>query len=192
MSFIAGILRFELNLNNVVAGLYDTIKITIPRQLNEEDISFYCRIISFCHSYRQGATLNSNIADEREPHIINTSVIGDFTLWARCCTVDSRVLRRIVKNYPDCIVNIYFVNKSELFGFCNSLRGSKENWVENINFYLWEEEMLNQIVKYEKNRNLWNFTLLDTDTFFLQTNDFEVQSQLVKIDIWENFQHSLS
>jgi uncharacterized protein YaeQ len=192
MSFVAGILRFEFNLNNISEGIYDSLKITLPRHLNEDSLAFYGKILSFCHVYRLGVALSSDTCDERIPQASLTSPAEELLIWMRFASVDSRSLRRICKSYPNCSFNIYFSNQEQILTFCNTLRGANENWVENINFYLWQEEVLVNIAEREKNRNVWNFTLLDDNNFYLEVNGEEYHSQIRSVDIWKNFQYAIS
>jgi hypothetical protein len=70
------------------------------------------------------------------------------------------------------------------------LRGSKTNWVKEIQFYRIPIEILEALVPLERSSPVWNVTIID-DEMYLTCDEVELQARISTVDIWSAFQESL-
>jgi hypothetical protein len=70
------------------------------------------------------------------------------------------------------------------------LRGSKTNWVKDIQFYLIPTAILEAIVPLQRSSPLWNVTIVD-DELYLTCDETDLQARISSVDIWAAYQESL-
>jgi hypothetical protein len=71
------------------------------------------------------------------------------------------------------------------------LRGSKTNWVKEVQFYLIPSPILQDLIPLERSSPLWSVTIVDNQ-LYLTCDGVEFQSEIIPIDIWQSYQESLS
>jgi hypothetical protein len=70
------------------------------------------------------------------------------------------------------------------------LRGSKTNWVKDVQFYLIPSTILQELIPLESSSPNWSATIVDNQ-LYLTCDGVELQSEISPIDIWRSYQESL-
>jgi hypothetical protein len=82
------------------------------------------------------------------------------------------------------------VDPAQVQTFCHQLRGSKTNWVKDIQFYLVPSPLLSELLPYESTSPHWTATIID-NRLYLNVDGHDFDAEIKHIDIWEAYQQSL-
>jgi hypothetical protein len=91
---------------------------------------------------------------------------------------------------PDAEHRIYFYEASQIQEFCHLLRGSKTNWVQDIQFFMIQPTLLEALVPISRSSPEWQVTYID-NYLYLQVDGTELESNITPVDIWAEYQESL-
>lgn len=187
MAFTLGFYSFNVSLNDSSRGLYTSFRVKTARHPNESLEHLYARVIALGHSYEPGLEFSQGLFEEKEPTIWKRDLLGQPEIWIQLGVPDRKKLERVLKAHPHAIIRIYFWEPEQLDAFCWMLRGSRTNWVEQIQFYSIEERLLSDLAQNEKSSSSWNMTFMDS-TLYLSTENGDFTSTMEPIDIWDAFQ----
>jgi uncharacterized protein YaeQ len=193
MRFISGIFKITIQLSKVEAGIYETLKLTLSLHESETEINLYSKILSLCHAYTYGMVLKNDPKDIKSPDLYIDSpeyYHNQGTIFGYIGCPDSKRIRHVNKQAS--VIKIYFYQERQIYEFCQQLRGAKENWVENIEFYLFKEKQLIEIATEINSKQIWSVTILDQNSMFCTIRDVQHTVEVMNIDIWEYYQLSLA
>lgn len=190
MTFIAAFYNFAIELTHSDRGVFESFRVKTPRHETESIEHLYARMIAFCHAYRPGQEFTQGFADPKEPTIWLRDAVGDVLLWIQVGVPDKRKLELSLKHYPRAEHRVYFFDKSHAYSFCHSLRGSKTNWIEGVQFYQIQPALLQELSAHEISSPHWNITFVD-QCMYLDIDGFDLESEITEVDIWVAFQESL-
>jgi uncharacterized protein YaeQ len=191
MTFIAAFHTFTIDLNHSDRELFTSFRIKIPRHELESHHHFYARILAYTHAYRSEIHFTDEISEPKEPTIEQRNSIGALQLWTQVGAPDKRKLELALKQHPEAEHRIYFYTPEDLETFCHHLRGSKTNWIENVQFYQLDQDLLERLIENESSSPHWNLSFID-DRIYLSVNNIELESEVLQLDIWAAFQESLT
>jgi uncharacterized protein YaeQ len=191
MTFVAGFYSFSIELNNSDRGAFAKFRLKLPRHELESREHFYARLIAFLHSYTEGLSFAHELSDPKLPTIWHTDAISNVATWIQVGVPEKRKLELSLKHHPHAEHRVYFRSATDdIQRFCHLLRGSRTNWVQNIEFYLIESALLESLEQCESSSSDWVFSCID-DRVYLTANNHNFEASITPIDIWSEFQRSL-
>ncbi len=190
MTFVAAFYTFSIELNIPERGLFTSFRLKVPRHELESLEHFCARMIAFLHCYRSGIAFTQEVSDPREPTILLTDTIGERLLWVHVGGIERRKLELSLKQNPNTPHIVYFFEPAQIHGFCHSLRGSKSNWIESVQFFLIDSDFLTRLAERERTSPSWVASFLDQRVYLsIDGSDFE--SDLLPLDMWSEYQKHL-
>jgi uncharacterized protein YaeQ len=190
MTFVAAFHTFTIELNHSDRNIYTNFRLKVPRHELEPHEHFYARLIAYTHAYRSGIEFTQGALNSKEATIVYQDEVGTLHLSAHVGAPEKRKLELSLKQHADAEHRIYLYDDHDLSLFCHHLRGSSTNWVENVLFYRIDQEFLTNLIELESSSPRWNISFID-DRLYLTVDGVELESEIVPIDIWSEFQRSL-
>lgn len=190
MTFVAAFYTFSVELNVAERELYTSFRLKVPRHELESVQHLYARMIAFLHCYRDGQMFTKEVSDPKEPTIVLTDPVGELLLWVHVGGIERRKLELSLKQHPKTPHSVYFFDETQIHAFCHALRGSKSNWVEDVQFFLLDRDFLDQVASLERTSPAWVATFID-DRIYLTIDGRDFESPLRAVDIWDEYQKHL-
>lgn len=190
MSFAAAFYNFTVDLSHNDRDIFTRFRVKTPLHPNESLEHLYARMIAYVHCYREDQGFSQGLFEPKEPTIWQRDILGDTLLWVQLGTPSKKKLETTLRAHPTAEHRIYFYESGQIAQFCHMLRGSKTNWVRDIQFYRIPSDLLESLVPLERSSPLWNVTIID-DELYLTCDGHELQSRIATVDIWEAYQESL-
>jgi len=190
MSFAAAFYNFSITLNNAEQGVFCRFRIKVPLHPLESLEHLSARMLAFTHCYREGQAFSSVLFEPKEPTIWHKDVTGDVLLWAQVGCPDRKKLEHSLRSAPLAEHRIYFFHPEQVPEFCHMLRGSKTNWVQDIQFFMLPEKIIAELVPLSRSSPEWLVTYID-DRLYLTCDGAEFEAELRSIDIWSCYQDYL-
>ena|GEM_PF-1051575 len=191
MTFVAGFYNFSIELNQADQGLFVAFRLKTPRHELESPQHFYARMTSFLHCYRQGQEFTRDTLDPKLPTIWEKDAVGALHLWVKVGLCDKRTIEVSLKQHPKAMHVVYFFEESQKQSFCHHLRGSKTNWIRDVQFYQLCPSFLEKLAMYESSSPQWTVTIVD-NRIYINVDGNDLESDISPIDIWEAYQESLN
>jgi uncharacterized protein YaeQ len=190
MSFVDRFYSFTIELTAAERNLYEKLRFKIPKYPDEELGDLLARVFSYLHCYAPEMQFSANPADHQSPTLFSLSPSGNFESYAFVGLPDLKSLRLSVRQQNRANCSVYFYRPEQLERFCHQLRGSKENWVTEIKFFMIRHPNLESLIISERVSISWQIIAID-DIFYLENGDHSQQVHFEAIDIWAAFQESL-
>lgn len=190
MTFVSGFYSFQIELSNTDKEQYASLRLKVPRHPDETDAFILARILSYSEEYEEGLTFSRGLFEPKEPTIWKHSVIEELLVWCEVGLPPLEKLQRALRHHPEAKFSIYFYSQEHVDGFCYYLRGSKSNWVKDINFYLIDELFLNNLSEKLRTSNRWQLAI-NEGIVFLNVGEITLETTVENIDIWAKYQLSL-
>ena len=190
MTFVAAFYTFSIELNVADRGLFTSFRLKVPRHELESVEHLYARMVAFLHCYRSGQRFTQEVSDPKEPTILLTDAVGELLLWEHVGGIERRKLELSLKQHPSAPHLVYFFEEPHIQSFCHSLRGSKSNWIENVQFFLIDYEFLSKLAAHERSSPLWVATFID-ERLYLSIDGIDFESDLRQVDMWDEYQKHL-
>lgn len=190
MTFVAAFYTFSIELNIPERGLFTSFRLKVPRHELESVEHLCARMIAFLHCYRSGQTFTQEVSDPKEPTVLLTDAVGGLLLWVHVGGIERRKLELSLKQHSDAPHIVYFFAPAQIQSFCHSLRGSKSNWIQNVQFFLIDSDLLERLAAVERTSPSWVATFVD-DRLYLSIDGVDFESDIVPIDMWSEYQKHL-
>jgi uncharacterized protein YaeQ len=190
MTFVAAFYNFSIDLNQSDKGLFTSFRLKIPRHELESLEHMYARLIAYLHFYQPGQEFTRGVSDSKEPTIWRKDEIGEVFGWAQVGHIERRKLELSLKQHPHAVHAVYFFDELQVLTFCHQLRGSKTNWVKDVQFYQIPSQLLAELAPYETTSPQWTVTIVDA-RLYLTVDGHDIEADIASIDIWEAYQRSL-
>jgi uncharacterized protein YaeQ len=190
MTFVAAFYNFTIELNHPDRNVFTTFRLKTPRHELETHAHLYARLLAYLHCYRDGIEFARGESDSKDPTIWLKDQIDQVQLWVQVGAPEKRKLELSLKQNLNAEHRVYFYQQGDIERFCHHLRGSKTNWVKEVQFYRLDPVFLEQLTSLEKTSPTWSLSFIDNQ-IYLSIGDRDLQSEVTAIDIWDAFQESL-
>jgi len=128
--------------------------------------------------------------DPISPAITKKSFTGDVEVAISVGSIDPEALQKRMRRETHPRYSVYFTHKDEVAAFCHGMRGSKTNWIKDIQFYLLPSETLEALTAYEETSASWSVTIVDNEVY-LTVHDKTFDFPLPALDMWAIYQDSV-
>lgn len=190
MSFVDGFYSFFIEIINPDSGLYESVRVKTARHPEESAVHLAARALTYAHAYRSGIQFSEGLYQPDQPTLQVPDGIGGLTHWVEVGCPPVKKVKRALQEYPAASCTIYFYEIAHIATFCHMLRGTKNNWIAPVTFYLIDPAMLEQLADALALRNRWTVTFIDS-SIFLQTEATETSGWIRSPDIWHEYQTSI-
>jgi len=190
MSFAAAFYNFSIELNHSDRGVFAQFRVKVPLHPHESLEHLFARMLAFTHCYRAGQSFSPGLFEPKDPTIWQKEITGEVLLWVQVGCPERRKLELTLKSAPNAEHRIYFYEQSQIPEFCHMLRGSKTNWVSDIQFFEIPPSLIEPLVPLARSSPLWQITYVD-DRVYLNVDGTELEGEISSVDIWERYQESL-
>jgi uncharacterized protein YaeQ len=190
MSFAAAFYNFTVDLSHNDRDIFTRFRVKTPLHPNESLEHLFARMIAYVHCYREGQGFSQGLFEPKEPTIWQKDVLGETLLWVHVGVPDKKKIETTLRTHPKAEHRIYFYEAEQISRFCHMLRGSKTDWVKDIQFFLIPSAILEALVPLERSSPIWNVTIID-DELYLTCDTIELQTRVTTVDIWAAYQESL-
>jgi uncharacterized protein YaeQ len=190
MSFAAAFYNFTVELSHNDRDVFTRFRVKTPLHPLEPLEHLYARMIAYVHGYREGQGFSHGLFEPKEPTIWQKDILGDTLLWVQIGVPDKKKIEHTLRTHPKAEHRVYFYEPSQTAQFCHMLRGSKTNWIQDVQFFAIRGDILEALVPLERSSPMWNVTIVD-DELYLTCDGVELQTHVETIDIWRAYQESL-
>lgn len=191
MTFVAAFYNFSIELNHSDKGLFTVFRLKIPRHELESVEHMYARLLAYLHSYQSGQEFTRRTGESKEPTIWHKDEIGELISWIEVGVAEKRKLEVSIKQHPSASHTVYFFEDSQISAFCHQLRGSKTNWVKDVQFFHIPASLLEELLPYETTSPHWVVSIID-NRIYLNVEGVDLEADISPIDIWQRYQDSLA
>ncbi len=191
MSFAAAFYNFTVDLSHNDREVFTRFRVKTPLHPHEPLQHLYARMLAYIHCFREGQAFSHGFFEPKEPTIWQKDILGNTLLWVQLGSPDKRKLELTLRSSPQAEHRIYFYEDSQDTQFCHMLRGSKTNWVRDIQFYQISPQLLEDLLPLERTSPLWSVTIIDNQ-LYLNVDGSELQSSIIPVSIWDKYQESLA
>lgn len=190
MSFAAAFYNFTVELNHTDREIFSRFRVKTPLHPAESLEHLYARMLAYVHCFRDGQSFSHGLFEPKEPTIWLKDILGDTFLWVQLGVPEKKKLEVTLRSSPQAEHRIYFYEESQTTQFCHMLRGSKTNWVKDIQFFQISPKILEDLIPLERSSPLWNVTIVDNQ-IYLNCDGVELQTSIAPVSIWQAYQESL-
>jgi uncharacterized protein YaeQ len=196
MSFVEAIYSFRIDLTHTERSGNDDLRFKVPKHPNETMEELLAHVLALTHFYRSGVELSKDRLNPDSPTAFRMDLTGGLLDWMYVGAPEGKLLKRCLRISPRPRLAVYFINQEQVTRFCRELRGSTENWVEHVEFWLLPEALLTELAPQIRSRVQWGLTYADEQIYLSWEQEGPEESrlfegQVVAIDIWSEFQRSI-
>jgi len=190
MSFVDRFYSFVVELTAAERNIYEKLRFKIPKYPEEDNSDLLARVFSYFHCYSKEIQFSATPNDHKIPTLYSLEPSGDYKSFAFVGLPDLKSLRLAVRQRRNSDCAVYFYRAEHLERFCHALRGTKENWVTEINFFMIRHPEWESLLPSERASISWQIINVDT-IFYVEAKESSHQIEFESIDIWSAFQDSL-
>jgi hypothetical protein len=192
MGFIDVFITMTCDLSLTERDIHTRVRKKFPRHEGEDVSYFYAKILAYWYLYQPDLELGVEPLPAGSPAITIVNPEQRLETWVSIGDLPVRPLQRFLHSQPKTPCYHVFYKPSQLEHACNQLRGSTENWVRPVQFLSFDPQLLEEIAELENTSPRWNLIMPDSENLYLTINDHYLHSVVKHIDIWAEFQQTLS
>lgn len=181
---------FDIALTKPEENIYVNLTERMSLHPYESFEKMWERLFIYLHSYKEGLCLSKDPLDTKEPLAVSRSLTGSVLQWVERGSVEKRRVERVHNHSPNAKLSLYFDCEEEVFRFCHELRGSRTNWIQDIEFFKFTPGDFALIGDPSDRRHKLEATLIDP-VFHISSNRGEMSVAVDQFDMWERYQSSL-
>ena len=171
--------RFEIELSDVDAGVYDNLSLRVAQHPSETDAFLLCRIIAYClHAGDGVAMAKAGLCDADEPALLAKDLTGQLLLWvdigapaAARLHKASKLARRVV---------VYCHKRPEQL--LHKLRGQRIHRADELEIYTLDPSVLATLSGSLDRANKWS-VLRNDGVLFVTAGDCSVSCSVDRLSI---------
>jgi len=181
---------FDLLVNDTIQEYYSEARVQISIHPEEQPELSYARVLAYAHCLKYSPTLSDDSLEAKNPTLYSRDVSGEYLLWGHVGEIHKKTLK-VIQRLDSSLVRFYFYAPHHIVTFCHLMRGSKQDWVSQYEFLLFDEHQITQLASSGfQRRNTLEIAFLE-DTLYLTKDGETVEGPITKLDMWEQFQESL-
>lgn len=191
MSFVDGFYSFRIDLNNSNQEVYENIRLKLAKHPNESFYYMLSRLIAYLFVYEAGLKFTDGLFEPKEATFKREDVIGNILHYGQVGIPEKKKLKHACKHNPNAKFSVFFIDNLEIDKFCHFLKGSTENWVSNIDFYLVEFLNFEQLSSNLGSSNYLIINIFDSEISLIHEDNKESKCNIRKLNIWDYYQLSI-
>ncbi len=181
---------FHVDVSYVAHSFFEHLHIKTAVHPDEDLPYLLGRILTLCHLACRDATFTEGLSNPKLPTIVTHDAIGNVSQWAQVGAVTAKKLKKALNMSPLPDTRVYFTSSEEVARFTHELRGSKQNWIKDANFFQFEDGFLEILAAEIGIASDWSVTFID-EAVYLNIDERDYHASLADIDIWNEYQKAL-
>ena len=192
MSFVDGIYRFTLYINDANRNLYDEIELRTPKHPYEPEEHLIARVLACAHQYEAGLEFSEGYFKPEQPSLWKRSIIDTLEVWIDVGLPDQKKLKKALRaGDKQTRYAVYFYDDHHIDTMAHHLKGSKTNWIDPIDFYSISPAILERLEGQLAIRNEWTVTLVDS-SLYVECGDFDMTGSISPVNMWDAYQNVIA
>src|ERR1700722_315296 len=168
MALTSTMYTFDVALNDVDRGVYESLAIKAACHPSETEEYFATRILAFCLEYKEGIAFSKGLSEPDVPAISIRDLTGALQSWIEVGSPDAARLHKASKASPR--VAVYTHKEPRIF--LRAYEGERIHKAESIELYAIDRELLAEFVTRLDRRVKFSLTATDSQLFL----DFDGES----------------
>ena len=153
MARSATILRFNIDISDVDANVYESVSLRVAQHPSESDAYCVCRVIAYCLHLGDGIDWSkSGLCDADEPALKAESLTGDMQLWIDIGSPSAERLHKASKRVPRVVV--YTHKRPELL--VAKLVNQRIHRVDELELYSLDATVIERLAQQLERNNQWS------------------------------------
>ncbi len=181
MTFVDGFYSFALDISDSNRNIYRSTRIKTPKHPNETHQLLIARLLAFVHSFKDSLKFSHGLFEIDQPTIWEKDAIAEITEWIQVGELPFKKLQRAVRRHHNATFKVYFYQEQQLEQFSKGIKGTKNEWLSDIQFYMIPETFLEEAIPHLNSSNRLQVSLLDNH-FYLTFNSEELSTQISSIE----------
>ena len=175
MALTATIYSFDVQLNDLDRGVYETLAFKAAQHPSESEEFLVARVLAYCLEYREGIAFGRGLAEPDEPAIAVTDLAGTRQAWIEIGAPDADRLHRASKACPRVVVYAH----RDPAGWLRQLAGARIHRRESIELVALDRALIAGLVERLERRMA--FTLMRSeDHLFISLGDDSLEGTLLR------------
>src|SRR5687768_13503143 len=104
MALTATVYSFDVQLNDLDRGVYESLSFKAAQHPSESDEYLVARVLAYCLEYREGIAFSKGLAEPDEPAVVVRDLTGALRVWIEIGTPDAERLHKASKATPRVVV----------------------------------------------------------------------------------------
>ena len=192
MAFVDGFYSFRIDLNHNVNHIYERIDVKLAKHPEEDFNYLISRLVAFLFSYEHDLVFAQGLFENKEPAFWKKDAIEHITHWGEVGIVEKKKVRMAIRHWEDADIRIYFLNQSEIFHFCQHLKGSTENWASKVSYFLLQSETIETLLSSLNTSNNYTAHVFEDSVMLCTRDDEHHVFSCNSVDIWKHYQESIA
>jgi uncharacterized protein YaeQ len=161
MALTSTMYTFDVALNNVDRGVYESLTIKAACHPSETEEYFATRVLAYCLEYREGIAFSKGISEPDVPAITVRDLTGALTAWIEVGSPDAARLHKASKAAPR--VAVYTHKEPRIF--LRAYEGERIHRAAELELYAVDRELLAAVVERLDRRVKFAMTVTDGQLF---------------------------
>jgi uncharacterized protein YaeQ len=161
MALTSTMYTFDVALNDVDRGVYESLAIKAACHPSETEEYFATRILAYCLEYKEGIAFSKGLSEPDVPAISVRDLTGALQSWIEVGSPDAARLHKASKASPR--VAVYTHKEPRIF--LRAYEGERIHKAESIEMYAVDRELLAEFVKRLDRRVKFSLTATDGQLF---------------------------
>lgn len=157
MALTATVFSFDVQLNDLERGVYETLSFRAARHPSETDEYFMARVLAYCLEYREGIAFSRGLAEPDEPAISVRDLTGALLSWIEIGSPDAARLHKASKASPR--VAVYAHKDPRVW--LRQVSAERIHRKEEIEVWVLNRELLQSLVERLDRRMSLEITVTD-------------------------------
>ena len=161
MALTSTIYTFDIALNDVDRGVYETLSLKVACHPSETEEYFVTRVLGYCLEYTEGIAFSKGLSEPDEPAISVRDLTGALRSWIEVGAPDADRLHKASKASPR--VAVYTHKDPRLL--LRAYEGKRIHKAEAVELYAVDRELLAEVVQRLDRRVKFSLTVSDQQLF---------------------------
>src|ERR1700722_5261082 len=155
MALTSTMYTFDVALNDVDRGVYESLAIKAACHPSETEEYFATRILAYCLEYREGIAFSKGLSEPDVPAISVRDLTGALRSWIEVGSPDAARLHKASKASPR--VAVYTHKEPRIF--LRAYEGERIHKAESIEMYAMDFEWLSSLAQSLQRRTTFTLTV---------------------------------
>ena len=142
MALTATLYNFEISLNDVDRGVYETIAFKAAQQPSETDDFLIARVLAYALEFTEGIGFSGGIAEADQPAIFVRDLTGALKAWIDVGVPDAARVHKASKAAPRVAVYTHKDPRTLI----KALAGERIHRAEQLELYALDRELIAELV----------------------------------------------
>ena len=160
MARSATLLRFNIDISDVDANVYESVALRVAQHPSESDVYCICRVIAYCLHIGDGIDWSkAGLCDGDEPALKAESLTGEMKLWIDIGSPSADRLHKASKRVPRVVV--YTHKRPELL--LAKLSNQSIHRADELELYSLDPGMIDGLAQQLERTNNWSVFRQDNE-----------------------------